>query len=117
MAEREKSQNEVLTKNVKLMTEKEKEDRQLAAVPVGPHGNAPLAAFRGGEYRQSDVVALQLRGHLLAGLRALPPRLPLLVRPQRDSPSVAAQPAVRDGTAGNGTGHAVLPPSRRQRAR
>ena len=61
------------------MTEKEKEYRQLAAVPVGPHGNAPLAALRSGVDRQSAVVALQLRGHLLAGLRALPPGLPLLV--------------------------------------
>ena len=46
------------------MTEKEKEYRQLAAVPVGPHGNAPLAALRSGIDRQSAVAALQLRGYL-----------------------------------------------------
>ena len=31
------------------------------AVPVGPHGNAPLAAFRGGEYLPASVI-LQLVG-------------------------------------------------------
>ena len=51
-------------KTKKLMTEKEKEYRQLAAVPVGPHGNAPLAALRSGIDRQSAVAALQLRGYL-----------------------------------------------------
>ena len=51
-------------KTKKLMTEKEKEYRQLAAVPVRPDGNAPLAALRGGIDRQSAVAALQLRGYL-----------------------------------------------------
>ena len=52
---------------------------QQRTVPLGSHGQPPLAALRGGEHRVAQGSSLRLRGNLRAGLRPLSGGLPVLV--------------------------------------
>ena len=73
---------------------------QQRAVPQRRDGQPPLAALRDRVDPLAQGGAVQLCGHLRAGLCALSGGLPLLVLPGRHPPPLRAQPCLRDAQVG-----------------